>query len=82
MSTIQPMQPKAVPICYVSLCSFSGLVEHLMAAYSLDVNSRGGFYMTLLHVALAKEHARVTSLLVKHGADPNCQDNLGRVPLH
>ncbi len=57
-------------------------MEHLIAAHSLDINSRGGFHMTLLHAALVKEHLGVALLLVKHGADPNCQDDLGRVPLH
>ena len=55
---------------------------HLIAAHSSDVNSRGGFHMTLLHAALVKEYSGVALLLVKHGADPNFWDNLGRVPLH
>src|SRR5713226_4746333 len=82
MSTIQPTQPEAVPIYYASLCGFRGLVEHLIAAHSSDVDTRGGFHTTPLHAASVKGHPGVASLLVKHGADPNCRDDLGRVPLH
>ncbi len=82
MSTVHPTRPEAVPLYYASHCGFCGLVEHLIAAHSSDVNSRGGFHTTPLHAASVKGHSGVASLLVKHGADPNCRDDLGRVPLH
>src|SRR6202789_1888518 len=38
MSTIHPNVPEAAPLYYASLCGFRGLVEHLIAAHSPDVN--------------------------------------------
>ena len=51
MSMIYPTQPEAMPLYYASLCGFRGLVEHLITAHSPDVNSKGGFHTTPLHVA-------------------------------
>jgi ankyrin repeat protein len=66
------------------LCGFAGLAEHLIVAHahSPDVNSRGGSHTTALHAASVKGHLKVTSLLLKNGADPDSRDHLGRVPLH
>jgi ankyrin repeat protein len=82
MSTIHPTQPEAKPLYYASLCGFSALTEHLIAAHSPDINSRGGSHTTALHAASVKGHLQVTSLLLRNGADPDSRDHLGRVPLH
>jgi ankyrin repeat protein len=82
MPTIHPTQPEAAPLYYASLCGFVGLAEHLIAAHSPDVNSRGGSHTTALHAASVKGHLKVASLLLGNGADPNSRDHLGRVPLH
>ena len=82
MPSVHPMQPEALPLYYASLCGFVSLAEHLIAAYSLDVNSEGGSHMTPLHAASVKGHLEVASLLLRNGADPNSRDHLGRVPLH
>jgi hypothetical protein len=71
MSTLHPSRPEAVPLYYAALCGFHGLVEHLIAADSRDVNSRGGSYTTPLHAASVKGHVDVASLLLKNVADPN-----------
>ena len=39
MSMIHPTHPEATPLYYASLCSFWGLVEHLICSYSPDVCS-------------------------------------------
>jgi cytohesin len=82
MSTIHPTPPVAGPLYFASLCGFRGLVEHLIAAHSPDVNSRGGSYTTALHAASVKGHLDVATLLLKSGADPNSRDIRGRAPLH
>jgi ankyrin repeat protein len=82
MTTIHPTQPEAEPLYYASLCGFHDLVEHLISAHLLDVNSKGGSYKTPLHAASIKGHLEVASLLLKNGADPNSRDDLGAVPLH
>src|SRR6266849_3651917 len=82
MPTTHPTQPEARPIYYASLCGFVGLAEHLIAAHSRDVNSKGGSHTTPLHAASVKGHSKVASLLLGNGADPDSRDHLGRVPLH
>src|SRR6266852_4825820 len=82
MPTTHPTQPEARPIYYASLCGFVGLAEHLIAAHSRDVNSKGGSHTTPLHAASVKGNLEVASLLVRNGADPDSRDHFGRVPLH
>ena len=53
MPTMHPTQPEATPLYYSSLCGFVGLTEHLIAAHSWDVNSRGGSHTTALHAAVS-----------------------------
>ena len=82
MSKIHPTRPEAVPLYYAALCGLRGVVEHLIAADSRNVNSRGGSHTTPLHAASVKGHLDVALLLLKNGADPDSPDNLGRAPLH
>jgi ankyrin repeat protein len=82
ISTMDPTQPEAMPLYYASLCGFRALTEHLIAAHSPDVNSRGGSQMTALHAASVKGHFDVASLLLKNGADPDSRDDRGNAPLH
>ena len=82
MSKVHPTRPEAVPLYYAALCGFRRLVEHLIAADSRDVNSRGGSHTTPLHAASVKGHLDVASLLLKSGADPDSCDYVGRAPLH
>ena len=82
MSSINPTRPEAVPLYYAALCGFRSLVEHLIAADSPDVNSRGGSHTTALHAASVKGYLDVASLLLKHGADYESRDDRGRAPLH
>jgi ankyrin repeat protein len=82
MSTIHPTQPEAMPLYYASLCGFRALTEHLIAAHSPGVNSRGGSHTTALNAASVKGHLEVESVLLRNGVDPDSRDNLGRVPLH
>ena len=82
MSTIHPTRPEAGPLYYASLCGFHHLVERLVSAHPLDVNSRGGSLATALHAASAKGHLKVASLLIENGADPNSCGSHGKVPLH
>src|SRR6266849_2965541 len=82
MPTIHPTQPEAGQLYYASMSGFVGLTEHLIAAHSRDVNSKGGSHTTALHAASAKGYLKVASLLLRNGADPDSRDHLGRVPLH
>ena len=82
MSKIHPTRPEAEPLYYAALCGFRGLVEHLIAVDSQDVNSRGGSHTTPLHAASLKGHLEVASLLLENGADPDSRDHVGRIPLH
>ena len=82
MSTAHPTPPEAVPLYYAALCGFRGLAEHLIAADSRDIHSRGGSHTTPLHAASVKGQLDVVSLLLENGADINSRDDRGRTPLH
>ena len=82
ISKLHPTRPEAVPLYYAALCGFRALVEHLIAADSRGVNSRGGFHTTPLHAASVKGHSDVASLLLENGADPDSRDELDSTPLH
>ena len=82
MSEIHPTRPEAAPLYYAALCGFCGLVEHLIAVDSRDVNSRGGSHTTPLHASSVRGHLDIALLLLKNGADPNSRDSRDRVPLH
>jgi hypothetical protein len=51
MPTMHPTQPEVVPLYYTSLCGFVGLAVHLIAAHSLDINSKGSSHTTPFHAA-------------------------------
>jgi hypothetical protein len=40
------LRAKAVPLYYASQCGFRGLVEHLIAIHSQNVNTKGGSHRT------------------------------------
>ncbi len=69
MFEAHPTPPKAVPLYYAILCGFRDLVEHLIATYPQDVNTRGGFYATPLHSTVAKGNIDLMKVLLEHGAD-------------
>jgi hypothetical protein len=72
MPTLHPTLPEAVPLYYASLCGFVGLAEHLIAAHSQMVNSRGGSHTTALHATTVKGHLEVASLLLRNGPFSPC----------
>jgi hypothetical protein len=55
-----PEQPEATPLYYGILCGFPWLIEHLIATYPEDVNTRGGYYGTPLLAAIRTEDVNVT----------------------
>jgi ankyrin repeat protein len=72
----------AAPLYYAALCGFHDLVGHLVIKYPQDVNASGGHYERPLVAALAGEHFETVELLRHNGADPRCQGNELRTPLH
>ena len=79
--TTHPTQPQASALYYSTLCGFPWLVEHLIDNRSMDVNTRGGRYVTPLHAALNKGHLDIARLLIEHGANVNAQDDEASSPL-
>jgi hypothetical protein len=77
-----PTPPEAVPLYYATLCGFRDLIEHLIITNPLDVNARGGYHCTALHVAIAKRDVDVMKLLLAHGADVTALGNGKSTPLH
>ncbi len=48
----------------------------------MDVNIQDKKYKTPLHLAVENGHIESVELLIEKGANPNIEDNLGRIPLH
>jgi hypothetical protein len=63
MIAARPTPPEAAPLYYAALCGFRDLVEHLINTCPRDVNARGGYHGTPLHVAIAKRNIDVMKLL-------------------
>jgi len=80
-----PAKQDAAPLYYAVLCGFRDLSEHLIVKYPHQVNAHGGYYVTPLVAALAKEHLQVADDLVfRHGAGTtvNFRGKESRIPLH
>jgi ankyrin repeat protein len=71
----------ATPLYYAALCGFYDLAEHLIINHPHQVNANGGYYVSPLVAALAKEHFDVAQLLYQHGAYVDVQGFCGRTPL-
>jgi ankyrin repeat protein len=82
MFTEHPSPPTATPLYYATLCGFRDLVEHLIVAHPGDINARGGYHVTALHVAVIKGHVDIMRLLLEHGADVATLNNENFDPLY
>jgi len=77
-----PPRPEAGASYYATLCGFRNLVEHLIAKYPGDINSRGGRHGSAVNAALVKRNTEITLLLLSLGADVNILDVNGCTPLY
>ena len=72
----------ATPLYYAARYGFQDLVEHLVANYPKQVDTRGGYYLTPLIAALAGGHFRTAQFLYDNGAHPNARGYDDNTPLH
>ena len=72
----------AALLYYAALCGFHDLMKHLIPKHPQLVDVHGGFYVTPLVAALAKENFEVAQLLYQHGANINIRGREGRTPLY
>jgi ankyrin repeat protein len=63
----------APPLYYAALCGLRSLVEWLIDKHHVEINPRGGRYVTAIHAALYKRHRSIVHLLIDHGVDVNTQ---------
>ena len=82
MFEAHPPEPEAAPLYYASLCSFHGLVEHLIAIHPESIDFEGGNHGSAVNSALVKGHVEVAMLLLEHGANVNTVNSQGYPPLH
>ena len=80
--TTHPKRPQAAPLYYAILCGFRGLIEHLIATYPKDVDTKGGYRKSPLLAAFMKDDIDTASSLLQRGADANSLDQSGLSPLH
>jgi len=64
MSTPHLAWSQVSPLYYAVLCSFYGLVEHLIHTHLSDINVRGGYHITPLHASLRRGHGKIMPLLL------------------
>ena len=75
-----PEQLEAVPLYYVAVLGFRGLVQHLVSNYPEHLNSRDGRYGTPLHAAVYEKQVKVLQLLASVNVD--VRDTNDQTPLH
>ncbi|CZR54758.1 uncharacterized protein PAC_04642 [Phialocephala subalpina] len=69
------------PLFYASDMGLVSTVEGLLSD-GFEANENSGSYETPLHRAVIRGHEDVVILLLKHRADVNAKDIVGRTPLH
>ena len=66
---------------YSVLCGFYDLVEHLAITHPEHVNAVGGEYQFPLLAVLGEGHIEIVELLLKHGADIDIREAMGKTML-
>ncbi|KAH9966342.1 hypothetical protein BGW80DRAFT_734349 [Lactifluus volemus] len=69
------------PLYYSALCGFHEIADWLVTTCFQDLNAQNGWDFTPLMAASSKGFLQVVQLLLKHGANPNVGDTLGRSSL-
>ena len=69
------------PLYYSALCGFDDLVAHLAIKHPQHVNAFGGKYGFPLLAALSRGHTEVAELLLKHSADIDVRESMGKTIL-
>ena len=73
---------RPAPLYYAALCGLPSLAERLIVKRPMDVNARGGHYVTAIQAALYKRHLSIVRVLMEHGVDVNLRDDEGMSLLH
>jgi len=82
-SESSPTQPGVCPLHYtIRIGGHRALVEHVLSKRPQDLNAKGGYHGTPLHVAIFKKDFGIVYLLLENGADVNIRDHNDQTPLH
>ena len=78
----RPRRARATPLHYAAFCGMHDAATFLIVEHSQDVHARA-FDMneTPLHVASRRGHAKLTRVLLKHGADTEAGNRVKDTPL-
>jgi hypothetical protein len=84
VSTMDPEEPRTVPLYYAAKHGFRDLAAHLITEHPEHVNARNkeNFEETAMHAAAVGGHSDIISLLLEHDADVDTRDKEGATPLH
>ena len=77
----RPSRPRGTCLHYAALSGFPDLVKFLVTEFSPDLNARGFFDETALHLASRDGHVEVARVLLEHGADVDARDISKWTPL-
>ena len=77
----RPSHPRGTCLHYAALSGFPDLVKFLVTEFSPDLNARGFFDETALHLASRDGHVEVARVLLEHGADVDARDISKWTPL-
>ena len=76
-----PWQLTGTPLYYAVLCGLPSLVKDLITNPSQDINAKGGYHGSPLHVALQKDELKIAELFLMHGGSVDARDKSNWRPL-
>jgi ankyrin repeat protein len=78
----RPLPPSGTPLHYATICGLHAFVKVLVVERPHDVDTRGSYNLTPLHMASLWGCEEVARVLLQSDADVTAQGDRGETPLH